>query len=176
MTEPVTPPIPPLRRVEDEPLDTTGVKPDHTRTRKPTAERLAKLGRNKSAKSPVRKIPPGELEKVLTKWYAAMGIAIMPFDMPCGQVFIKQAPKCAHSLDAWAQQNDTVRGALLWVLEAGVIGEVFAAHLPLLLAVMKHHSPMPIPDGIVELLMAENEEEAVAEAAEEFLRKQADEQ
>jgi hypothetical protein len=65
----------------------------------------------------------------------------MPFDQICGGSVIQQAPACAKSLDELAYQNEAVRRALVAILETSAWGAVIAAHLPIMIAVMMHHSP-----------------------------------
>jgi hypothetical protein len=96
------------------------------------------LGTNKKARSAVRRLVEADKEKIANLYvYGAM--ALMPLRPEAGQVMAASADACA---DAWyelAQENDTVRRALLAFIEGGVWGKVFMAHMPILAALVPQH-------------------------------------
>lgn len=93
------------------------------------------LGQNKKPRSGIRKLTAEDRDKIASLYtFGAMGL--MPFKANAAQAMALSADKCA---DAWmelAEQNDGVRRVLLMLVEGGVWGKVFAAHTPILLALL----------------------------------------
>lgn len=91
-------------------------------------------------------IPPkpreGSLQKQLEQFYGGIGLIIAPFDMVCGTAIINQAPECAKAMEEWARENPRVRALIMQASELGTVGKVVAAHLPIIAAIMAHHTPM----------------------------------
>lgn len=83
----------------------------------------------------------GQFERPLRELYTSIGAIMMPFDPICGTAVIQQAEPCAKSLDELAYQNDSVRHSLEFILATSAWGAVIAAHVPILLAIVMHHSP-----------------------------------
>jgi hypothetical protein len=125
------------------------VKPPRTNGRAPrsTAETFGKLGTNKKARSPVRKLTSTDRDKIESLYtFGAMGL--MSFRPKAATVMAESADKCA---DAWmelADQNDSVRRALLAIMEGGVWGKIFAAHLPILVALIPESAIPPMFRGV----------------------------
>lgn len=105
-----------------------------------------KLGTNKKLRSPVRKLTPTDRDKIATLYtFGAAGL--MPFRQKAAMAMAEGAETCA---DAWmelADQNDNVRRVLLAFLEGGVWGKVFAAHLPILVALIPESALPPMFRG-----------------------------
>lgn len=97
--------------------------------------------RGRSSKSNPPVSTKGVFVGPLTAIYAGIGTAIMPFDPVCATVVLQSAEACASSLDQLADQNQSVKKALESLLKTGAWGAVIAAHAPLVVMVMAHHSP-----------------------------------
>lgn len=104
-------------------------------------EKTTRARASKPAKKAVPKTRPGALVEPLTGIYTSIGVVLTPFDPLCAASVMESAEKCATSLDALAQRNDSVRRALLALTETSAWGGVIAAHLPILLMVASHHGP-----------------------------------
>jgi hypothetical protein len=111
------------------------------------ADTFGKLGTNKKTRSPVRKLTVTDRDKIASLYtFGAMGL--MSFRPQAAQVMAESADKCA---DAWmelADQNDSVRRALLAIMEGGVWGKIFAAHLPILVALIPESALPPMFRGV----------------------------
>lgn len=147
--------------------DSKGVVPDHTKSRDTTSpkerfEKFAektKLGANKAARSPVRKLTEADRQKI-EDFYAGISLAfVMPtplFNQDAAEACASQAKACA---DAWyrlAENNDAVRRVVLMFIEGGAWGALVTAHLPIALAFLpqatKDHmgrlfTPVEVPDS-----------------------------
>lgn len=103
----------------------------------------AKKTKPKAEKKP-KVIPPkprpGTLVKPLRDLYTSIGALMVPFDEPCGKSIIENAEPCAMALENLARENPAVRRALLAMVETSVWGQVIAAHAPILVTVVMHHS------------------------------------
>jgi hypothetical protein len=124
-------------------------RPNPRRGRPPrsTADAFGKLGTNKKARSPVRKLSASDREKIVSLYtFGAMGL--MTVRPKAATAMANSAENCA---DAWvelADQNDNVRRALLAIIEGGVWGKIFAAHMPILLALLPENSLPPMFRGV----------------------------
>lgn len=83
------------------------------------------------------KLTPG-VQKQLVGIYELIGASVRPFDEFAGDTIIEQAPKCAKSVYDLAQTNDNVRRLILSMTQTSAIGAVIFAHLPIVLAFMRH--------------------------------------
>lgn len=83
----------------------------------------------------------GQFIEPLTQLYTTIGLGLYVKDQTCAQAIIENAPKCAESLDDWAYRNKAVRQALYSLTKITDFGAVFAAHMPILLAIAMHHVP-----------------------------------
>lgn len=81
------------------------------------------------------------LKKALVELYSSIGMVLLPFDAPCGTVVINSADQSAEALVKLAAENDGVRKALNALTQTSAWGGVIAAHLPIIMAVVSHHSP-----------------------------------
>lgn len=93
------------------------------------------LGANKKPRSGVRALTEKDKEKI-AGLYVAAAMGTMPFKPEVAQALATAADDCA---DAWydlAKENDSVRRILLLIIEGGAWGKVFAAHVPILLALL----------------------------------------
>lgn len=119
--------------------------PDHTASR-PRPRLLRKDAKSNESKPPLRKatVPrskPGQFVEPLTKIYAGIGLALMPFDQVCAVQVANSATTCAEAWDELAQKNDAVRKMLYAITETSAWGGVMIAHFPILMAVAGHHMP-----------------------------------
>lgn len=96
---------------------------------------FGKLGQNKKSRSTARALVLADKEKIANLYvYGSMGI--MPFKQDTAMAMANSAEACA---DAWfdlAKENDTVRRAILAMIEGGVWGKVFFAHMPILVSLI----------------------------------------
>jgi hypothetical protein len=83
----------------------------------------------------------GQFEKPLAELYGGIALMIMPFDPICGSAVIDAAPNCAKALDDAAYENEATRKILEALVTTSVAGKVIIAHVPIIMAVMMHHSP-----------------------------------
>jgi hypothetical protein len=108
---------------------------------------IGKLGQNKKLRSPVRKLTrpkssygPDETDTSdytrLADRYRQVGKIARLFHPKVGTAMIAQADECADSWLKLAENNDTVRRYILAVVEGGDWGGVFAAHIPIVMAVI----------------------------------------
>lgn len=130
----------------------------------------AKLGPNRVKQDPP-KLPrekeppskPGEFVEPIESFYTLVGAGLFPFDPHCATVLLEEdrtaqvidghevrgknygktrARICAETLDEAAQKSENLRRVLRLLTTGGVWGAVIAAHAPIVLAVMSHHTPM----------------------------------
>lgn len=102
---------------------------------------FGKLGMNKKLRSPVRKLTDDDRDKIVSFYTLAAG-GVMMIRIQTAQAMANSAEACA---DAWmeiAEKNDSVRRALLGIIEGGVWGKVIAAHLPILLTLIPADSSL----------------------------------
>lgn len=99
---------------------------------------------------PKRESPPklsagmkGQLEDL----YSGIGAMIMPFDPVMGQTIIDNARQCAKSVYDLAQQNDAVRRFVISLTTTSAVGALIMAHLPILLAVVRHSKNEGLRNG-----------------------------
>lgn len=131
--------------------DSTGVIPDHTKSRetKTPRERFdefankTKLGANKATRSPVRKLTEADREKI-EGFYSVLALLFVAptpvYNEDAATAFAGQAKPCA---DAWfnlAENNDSVRRVILMFIEGGAWGALAAAHAPIVMAFMPEHT------------------------------------
>lgn len=128
-----------------------GVIPDHTKSRdtdspKEKFEKFAartKLGANKAARSPVRRLTEADREKIEGVYAALALVFVTPtplYNEDAANALAGQAKPCA---DAWfnlAENNDAVRRVLLMFIEGGAWGALAAAHMPIIMAFMPEHT------------------------------------
>jgi hypothetical protein len=112
-----------------------------------TRKRSPKLAAKPKA---TREAPPklsagmkGQLEDL----YSGIGAMLRPFDEFTGQTIIDQAPKCAKSVYDLAQTNDSVRRFVIAMTTTSATGAVIFAHLPIVLALMRHSSNERVKAG-----------------------------
>lgn len=158
MTEPTEPtpfnaPRPSGRKIPDEQFSspiaqavddaTNNFGPDHTKVPdsdplkrpKPKGKTPFSLGANKKPRSGVRAMTDKDRDKV-AQLYLAAAMGTMPFKPKVSQALATSADDCA---DAWvelAKENDSVRRILLMLIEGGAWGKLFAAHAPILMALL----------------------------------------
>jgi len=89
----------------------------------------------------VPKVKPGHFVEPLTQMYAAVGMAVMPFDPVCANAIMVSASRCADALDKLSQENDGVRRALFALTRTTAVGMVLVAHMPIMMAIVIHHVP-----------------------------------
>jgi hypothetical protein len=96
---------------------------------------FGKLGSNKKLRSPVRKLTDEDIEKIESLYtFGAMGL--MSFRPKAAQVMAQSAESCALAWAKLANENDSVRRALLVAIEGGVWGALFTAHMPIFYALL----------------------------------------
>jgi hypothetical protein len=137
------------------PVTEVPIVPDHTKSRegkKPLfagdraegtpRERAAAAKARTKAKTPlpVAATKPGYFIEPIQQGYAFMAMILMPFDPVCANAIMMQAPACAESLDNLASKNEATRRLLFALLQTSALGLVVAAHTPIMMAIMMHHS------------------------------------
>jgi hypothetical protein len=107
---------------------------------------------------------PGRYYAKLKGFYATLGMGIFAVDHHCGSAILTSADETALAMDKLARENRNVAKIVDFMLRTGAFGEVLAAHMPILIAVLSHHAP-GFKDLIASALRApfviEQEEEAV---------------
>lgn len=114
-------------------------------------ERLRKPRQRKSVPSAT----PGQFVEPLADLYRLAGAVLLPIDPRCASVLFEvdeneksptykldRAEICARTLDRAAQQNEALRRLLFMVTTGGTWGPVIAAHMPIVLAALSHHTPL----------------------------------
>lgn len=92
----------------------------------------------RAAKQPVPKLSPS-MKQNLEDLYSGIGALVRPFDEYLGDTIIEQAPDCAKSVYLLAQSNEAVRRFIISMTTTTIAGAVIFAHLPILLALMRHN-------------------------------------
>lgn len=83
----------------------------------------------------------GQFVEPVTRFYAMIGAGVAIRDPQCGLAIMQAAPDAAKAWDEIAYKNEAVRRALWALAQTTTFGELFAAHVPILLAVGVHHIP-----------------------------------
>lgn len=93
------------------------------------------LGMNAKPRSGIPQLTTEDRDKIASLYtFAAMGV--MPFKQDAAKAMAGSAEACA---DAWmelSKKNDGVRRVIKALVEGGAWGKVFAAHTPILLALL----------------------------------------
>lgn len=123
-----------------------------TKPRRVTADKPAPKPPKVRTVEPASK--PGEFTQPIADFYRLAAAVVMPFDPNCAGVVLDviddpeskdngkdRAQLCAEALDEAAQKSEGLRRTLRAVTVTGVWGKVFAAHAPILVAAMMHHTP-----------------------------------
>lgn len=145
--------------------------PDHTASASVTdrikegvtgRSRLLGKSRSSTAEPKPRKVRtiepdsrPGEFVEPIADFYRLVGATLFPFDPACASVLFEvdenkesknygkdRAQLCAESLDAAAQKSPGLRKTLRMLTTGGVWGAVIAAHAPIAIAALQHHTPL----------------------------------
>lgn len=94
---------------------------------------LGSLGDNRKRASGVRQLTNADQDKIVGLYVTvAMGVMLVKPD--AAQVIATQAEQCAAAWRELAKDNDSVRRALLFLIEGGAWGAVMVAHLPIVVA------------------------------------------
>lgn len=129
--------VPPFENIPTK----TAPKPRNGREPRAGKSVFGNLGQNKKLRSPVRKLTEKDRDAIASGYmYGAMGV--MLFNEPAAKLMATSATKYA---DCWldvADENDKVRRFILGLMEGGVWGKLFLAHMPLL-ALMVPKSALP---------------------------------
>lgn len=104
----------------------------------------AKLGQGRQRGSGVRQLNKADLDQ-LRAMYATAGIALMPFNAGAAISLTENADECVDAWDELAKQNDSVRRALLAMIEGGAWSRVFMAHVPIILSFIPGHIRNMLP-------------------------------
>lgn len=75
----------------------------------------------------------GVISSGLSRIYGFIGIGVSMFDRQWGESFLTVAEPAAQAWERLAKENASVRRVLHGILKTSTAGEVFAAHLPLIL-------------------------------------------
>jgi hypothetical protein len=142
-------------RIEDAPMpDTRASKPrrsvpglDGLLGRPPAGDesprQQAARAKARATKPPlppeVRK--PGYFLEPIAQLYAWVGIGLMPIDPVCANGLMQCAEDAAKMWDELAQKNDVTRRMLYSITKTTLLGQLIAAHSPLIGAIMMHHVP-----------------------------------
>lgn len=108
-----------------------------------------------------RSVPnkPGQFVERVHDLYMTVALFAMPFDAEISMYLMTKTPdivkedgstvegqsgamRCAIAWDEAAQRNESVRRFLDGLLAASVWGALIAAHLPILFAIAKNHTPL----------------------------------
>ena len=111
---------------------------------KPKKTARPRLGEGRQRGSGVRQLNKADLEQ-LRAMYATAGIAVMPFNAGAAIALTSGADECVDAWEELAKQNDSVRRALLAMLEGGAWSRVFMAHVPILLSFLPGHVRNMLP-------------------------------
>lgn len=144
-----------IPHIEDAPVPNTGAsKPrrsvpglDGLLGRTPPGDesprQAAARAKARSAKPPlppeVKK--PGYFKEPIAQLYGWVAMGLMPIDPVCANGLMESAVTAAEMWDELAQKNDTVRRMLYSLTKTTLMGQLVAAHAPLLGAIMMHHVP-----------------------------------
>lgn len=104
---------------------------------------LGKLGDNKKTRGGPRRLVKGDVER-LAGIYMLVGMGLAPVRPNIAQAFVQQAEACADAWATWAEQNDTIRRVILWLIEGGAAGAVLMAHLPIALTMIPEDRVPPM--------------------------------
>jgi predicted TIM-barrel enzyme len=111
---------------------------------KPKKSVRPKLGQGRQRGSGVRQLNKADLDQ-LRAMYATAGIALMPFNAGAAIALTEGADECVDAWDELAKQNDSVRRALLAMIEGGAWSRVFMAHVPIILTFIPGHIRNMLP-------------------------------
>lgn len=126
---------------------------------KPASSAFGKLGQNKKPRSGVRALTVQDKDKIASLYtFGAMGL--MPFKPKAAQAMAMSAEKCAEAWYEMARENDGVRRVLLMLIEGGAWGKVFAAHTPIILALLPENMMPPMFSGFDMDAFLSNEDNA----------------
>lgn len=151
LTEP-TPPwedVPQPDLAADEP--TEAAEP-----RKPTV--AEKLGTNTRRASGIRQLNKKDLDQ-LRSLYGVMAVGLMPIRPTTATAIAENTDSCVEAWEDLAKQNDSVRRALLALLEGGAWGVLLGAHLPIMWTLIPERALERLP------LMFGKQPEETSEAA-----------
>lgn len=132
--QPVAEPVP----------DFTATAGESTPEDKPKKGARPKLGQGRQRGSGVRQLNKADLDQ-LRALYATAGVALMPFNAGAAVALTSGADECVDTWDELAKQNDSVRRALLAMIEGGAWSRVFMAHVPIVLAFLPGHVRNMLP-------------------------------
>lgn len=94
--------------------------------------RKIKLGTNKKRGSGVRALTQADIEQ-LKSYYESLAFFMMLVNRDAATVCAEKAEECANAWADVAAQNDSVRKAILAMVEGGAWGKVIMAHIPIIL-------------------------------------------
>jgi hypothetical protein len=83
----------------------------------------------------------GQFVKPIARWYGMVAMGIGMRDPKCGMAIMQQAEACAKAWDELAYKNDAVRRVLYGMMQTGMWGEIFVAHMPIIMTAAMHHVP-----------------------------------
>jgi len=124
--------------------DTPGGTPDSPpRDTPPKRRKSAGTGTGATAKNATTAIPytEGVISGGLQQFYGQIGMVVGMFDEHCGTAIIQNAIPMAASMEAWAKESPAAREFLNKLVTTSVIGQVIAAHTPMVMAIAMHHVP-----------------------------------
>lgn len=113
--------------------------PRSRRNRK--AEKNGDSGPAKESSFDAPEYVPGRISDALKGTYTQVAMMWGMFDPPCAQVLMQNAETMANSMEKWAKESPAIRGVLDKVITTSVVGEVIAAHAPIVMAIGMHHVP-----------------------------------
>lgn len=138
--------------------------PDHTASVSPAErvkERFSRQGAKPKTATPKRPRaaePPsyeGEFTQTIADLYRGAAAVLFPLDPKCASVILDvvsdkdskdygkdRAQLCAEALDKAAIKSPGLRRFLRMVTTGGVWGAVIATHMPILMAIAMHHTPI----------------------------------
>lgn len=112
----------------------TGAEPP-PETPQDEQKRRPRLGENRASRGGPRQLTKKDLNDLLGL-YMGVGATVRIFKPKAGEVIATQAESCVEAWEALAKQNDSVRRALLALLEGGAWSLVISAHLPIILSMV----------------------------------------
>jgi hypothetical protein len=110
----------------------------------PRSTRARKKASSTGGAKPKVEVPeyqPGKIAEGLSTVYGGIGMMVGMFDPHCGGVIVSNAQAMANSMEKLAKESPAARAFLEKLITTSAIGEVVAAHLPVVAMIASHHIP-----------------------------------
>ena len=114
----------------------------------PPKSEKPRASRAKKDKGPEPEMPKkGVITEALMPMYASVGMFVAMKDETCGTAILASAEKCAQSIEDLAATNPAVRRAIMSLIKTSAWGGVIAAHAPIIMCVIAHHTGAKLPEA-----------------------------